>query len=99
MQRNYADISSERIRGKIVVSESFASPGKVMEFESKGAVGFVAVNPGGRSPWGSCTSIWGSPGVVEMDGRPCISVAAVNNADGQKLVARRLASQSSSRPK
>lgn len=94
MHRSYADIPSERIRGRIIVSEGFVSPGKVMEFERKGAAGFIAVNPGARSHWGSCTSIWGSPGIAEMDEKPRIPVASVNLADGQALVARAAANES-----
>lgn len=93
MHRNYADISAGHIHGKIVVSEGFASPGKVMEFERKGAAGFVAVNPGARSHWGSCTSIWGSPGVFEMPDRPGIPVGAVNSVDGLPLIARAAAGE------
>src|SRR5262245_35960729 len=37
--------AAERLRGKIVVSEGFAFPGKMLEFEKKGATGAIAVNP------------------------------------------------------
>ncbi|MGH6912825.1 MAG: M28 family peptidase, partial [Geminicoccales bacterium] len=53
--------SAERIRGKIVISEGFSFPQKVLEFEQKGALGVIAVNPGARAHWGICTSIWGTP--------------------------------------
>src|SRR5262245_41161775 len=50
--------ASERIRGKIVISEGFAFPAKILEFEQKGAIGVIAVNPGADVHWGICTSIW-----------------------------------------
>ena len=58
--------SAERIRGKIVVSEGFAFPGKVREFEQKGAIGMIAVNPGVDIHWGICTSIWGTPDLDDL---------------------------------
>jgi hypothetical protein len=83
-----AEASSEaRIRGRIVVSEGFAFPGKVLEFERKGAVGVIAVNPGADSHWGICTSIWGTPDLDDLPRKPNIPVAAVSNPDGQKLIA------------
>ena len=78
--------SAERIRGKIVVSEGFAFPGKVREFEQKGAIGMIAVNPGVDIHWGICTSIWGTPDLDDLPRKPGIPVAAVNNADGKALI-------------
>ena len=34
--------NAERLKGKIVVSEGFALPGKLQEFERKGAIGLIA---------------------------------------------------------
>ena len=85
-----ADLSSaERIRGKIVISEGFAFPGKMREFEEKGAIGIIAVNPGVDSHWGICTSIWGTPDLDDLPRKPKIPVAAVNNPDGKQLIFRR----------
>jgi hypothetical protein len=84
-----ADASSpERIRGRIVISEGFAFPGKMLEFERKGAVGVIAVNPGADAHWGICTSIWGTPDLDDLPRKPGIPVAAVSNPDGQALIAR-----------
>lgn len=84
--RNYESISSEKVKGKIVVSNGFVSPGKVMEFEEKGASGFIAINPGERSHWGSCTSIWGSPSLNSQGRRPRIPVVSVNKEVGDRLL-------------
>ena len=54
-------VSAERLKGKIVISEGFAFPQKMLEFEQLGAVGVIAVNPGTDIHWGTCTSIWGTP--------------------------------------
>ncbi len=77
----------ERIAGKIVISEGFSFPGKVLEFERNGAVGVIAVNPGADAHWGICTSIWGTPDLDDLPRKPTIPVAAVNNPDGQELIA------------
>lgn len=82
-----AEASSEdNIRGKIVISEGFSFPGKILEFEQKGALGVIAINPGADSHWGICTSIWGTPDLDDLPRKPTIPVAAVNNPDGQKLL-------------
>ena len=45
----------ERIGGKIVISEGFGFPGKMLEFEQNGAIGAIAVNPGADIHWGIAT--------------------------------------------
>jgi N-acetylated-alpha-linked acidic dipeptidase len=77
----------ERLQGKIVVSEGFAFPGKMLEFEQKGATAAIAVNPGADIHWGICTSIWGTPDLDDLPRKPGIPVVAVNNPDGRKLIA------------
>jgi N-acetylated-alpha-linked acidic dipeptidase len=79
--------SAERLRGKIVISEGFSFPHKILEFEQKGAVGVIAVNPGANAHWGICTSIWGTPDLDDLPRKPRIPVCAVNNPDGKKLIA------------
>jgi len=78
--------SVENIQGKIVISEGFSFPGKIFEFEEKGALGVIAINPGADSHWGICTSIWGTPDLDDLPRKPTIPVAAVNNPDGLKLL-------------
>ncbi|KKC38311.1 peptidase M28 [Devosia epidermidihirudinis] len=79
--------AAERIRGKIVLTDGFASPNKVLEFQEKGAIGVIAVNPGIDRHWGICSSIWGTPDLDDLPRKPTIPVAVVNNVDGQKLIA------------
>jgi hypothetical protein len=76
----------ERLKGKIVVSEGFGFPAKILEFEQKGAIGAIAVNPGMDAHWGICTSIWGTPDLDDLPRKPTIPVAAVNNVDGRELI-------------
>ena len=78
--------TKENISGNIVISEGFSFPGKIHEFEQKGALGVIAINPGADSHWGICTSIWGTPTFDDLPRKPMIPVAAVNNRDGQKLL-------------
>ncbi len=77
----------DRLRGKIVISEGFAFPQKIHEFEQAGAIGVIAVNPGVDIHWGICTSIWGTPDLDDLPRKPGIPVVAVNNPDGKALIA------------
>ncbi len=84
----------ERIQGKIVVSEGYATPQKMREFEQGGAVGVIAINPGRDVHWGICSTIWGAPELDDMPRKPQLPVVAVNHEDGQRLIALAEASQS-----
>lgn len=75
------------VAGKIVVSEGFGMPGKVSYFEQRGALGMIAVNPGKNAHWGICTTVWGTPDLRDLPRKPKIAVVAVNNVDGQALIA------------
>jgi hypothetical protein len=85
--RDEAAAAESRIRGKIVLTDGFASPNKVLEFQEKGAIGVIGINPGIDRHWGVCSSIWGSPDLDGLPRKPTIPVAVVNNPDGQKLIA------------
>ncbi|MBO6539537.1 MAG: M28 family peptidase [Rhizobiaceae bacterium] len=74
------------VRGKIVMSEGFASPGLVAQFEELGAIGVVGINPGVDIHWGICTSIWGTPDLDDLPRKPKIPAVAVNKPDGQSLI-------------
>ena len=85
--KNAKAVAPEQLRGRIVVSEGFAFPHKIREFEALGAIGVIAVNPGADIHWGICTSIWGTPDLDDLPRKPTIPVAAVNNPDGRELIA------------
>jgi N-acetylated-alpha-linked acidic dipeptidase len=75
------------VRGNIVVMQGFGNPALTSLIEEWGGVGLIAVNPGIDIHWGTCTTIWGSPDLQDMGRKPKIPVIAVNNPDGQKLMA------------
>ncbi len=74
------------VAGKIVVTESFANPANTSLFESWGARGVIAVNPGEDIHWGTCTTVWGTPDLDDLPRKPKIPAVAVNNPDGQALI-------------
>ena len=80
-----ADLGGD-VKGKIVVTEGLPMPGKVADFESRGAAGVVCIAPGERIHEGICTSIWGSPDLTSHSRKPNIPVVSVNNPDGKALV-------------
>lgn len=74
------------ISGKIVISEGFASPGMIAQFEELGAIGVIGINPGVDIHWGICTTIWGVPDLDDLPRKPNVVSVAVNNPDGQALI-------------
>jgi N-acetylated-alpha-linked acidic dipeptidase len=77
----------ERVRGRIVVSEGYANPANVHRFEAWGALGVIAVNPGEYVHWGTCTTVWGNPGLDDLHRVPRIPAVNVNRPDGEALIA------------
>ena len=84
--RNQTVVDMSALKGRIAVSEGFAFPQKIREFELAGAVGVIAVNPGVDVHWGICTSIWGTPDLDDLPRKPGIPVVAVNNPDGRAII-------------
>ncbi len=81
------DIGGVDVAGKIVLTEGMASPGKVKDVMEAGALAGIFINPGEAIHEGICTTIWGTPDLDSMVRQPTIPVAAVNNPDGQELIA------------
>ncbi len=77
---------TKAVTGKIVISEGFASPSIVSLMADSGAIGVIAINPGVDVHWGICTTIWGVPGLDDLDRKPSIPAVAVNKPDGQALI-------------
>lgn len=75
------------VAGKIAVIEGFALPNFVAGLEAAGAAGVIAVNPGDMIHWGTVSTIWGTPEPADLARLPKIPSAAVNQPDGQKLIA------------
>jgi N-acetylated-alpha-linked acidic dipeptidase len=80
------DIGAD-VAGKIVLTEGMASPGMVKDVMAAGALAGIFINPGQAIHEGICTTIWGTPDLDSMGRQPSIPVAAVNNPDGQELIA------------
>ena len=76
-----------KVAGRIVVMSGFGNPALTSLIEEWGGVGLIAVNPGIDIHWGTCTTIWGSPDLADLPRKPKIPVLAVNNPDGQRLMA------------
>ena len=74
------------VSGKIVISEGFASPGMIAQFEELGAIGVIGINPGVDIHWGICTTVWGTPDLDDLPRKPNVVSVAVNNPDGQELI-------------
>jgi len=85
-----ASVGRLDLEGKIVLTEGFASPANVSALQKQGAVAVIATNPGEAIHWGTCTPVWGVPGLDELNQRPAIPAVNVNRADGEAL--RELAS-------
>ncbi|MDB0003585.1 M28 family peptidase [Alphaproteobacteria bacterium] len=76
----------DKVQGKIIITEGFSFPGKILDLEKAGAAGVIAVNPGVDIHWGICTSIWGTPEYDNLEIKPNIPVVAVNLESGNKLI-------------
>ena len=75
------------VGGNIVVVQGFGNPALTSLVEEWGGIGLIAVNPGADIHWGTCTTVWGSPGLDDLARKPGIPVVAVNNPDGRRLMA------------
>ncbi len=75
------------VADSIVVMPGFGNPALTSLIEEWGGIGLIAVNPGADIHWGTCTTIWGSPDLADLPRKPGIPVVAVNNPDGQRLMA------------
>jgi hypothetical protein len=74
------------VKGKIVMTEGFASPGKLNDVMAAGAAAGIFINPGQAIHEGICTTIWGTPDLDNQKDQPSIPVLAINNPDGQELI-------------
>ena len=86
LDRNPSGTTADVV-GKIAVIEGFALPNFVAGLEAAGAAGVIAVNPGELIHWGTVSTIWGTPEPADLIRLPRIPSAAVNQPDGQKLIA------------
>lgn len=78
---------TERLKGRILVTEGFGNPALTQIVEEWGGTGLIAINPGVDIHWGTCTTVWGSPDLDDLPRKPRIPVVAVNKATGEALKA------------
>ena len=75
------------VEGKIVVVDGFGGPPPAWQFQNKGAIGAIFINPGVDIHWGICTTIWGTPDLDNYHRQPTIPVVSINRPDGDALLA------------
>jgi N-acetylated-alpha-linked acidic dipeptidase len=82
-----AELPSDPVAGKIVITEGYSMPGTVHAFERRGAVAQIFIHPGADIHEGICTPIWGAPTPESLTRKPRTPVVCVNAADGARLAA------------
>ena len=75
------------LTGRIALYRGMIAAERILHFAALGAVGAIAVNPGPDMHWGSGSGIWGTPDLDDLPGRTPIPACAVNNPDGEALIA------------
>src|SRR5262245_4728239 len=80
------DFSGIDAKGKIVIADGMAAPGRVLDVMAAGALAGIFVNPGERIHESICTTIWGTPDLDSASRQPAVPVLGVNHRDGQTLV-------------
>jgi N-acetylated-alpha-linked acidic dipeptidase len=82
-----AELASDPVAGKIVLTEGYSMPGTVHAFERRGAVAQIFIHPGADIHEGICTPIWGAPTAESLARKPHTPVVCVNATDGARLAA------------
>jgi hypothetical protein len=77
----------EEVRGRIVLTEGFPSPQKVLTIQQRGAAGIVFIHPGEAIHEMICTTIWGAPDLDGLPRKPSVPVVSVSRLDGDALAA------------
>jgi len=79
--------AAEDVRGRIVLTEGFPSPQKVLTIQQRGAAGIIFIHPGEAIHEMICTTIWGAPDLDALPRKPAVAVVSVNRPDGEGLMA------------
>src|SRR3989441_11109040 len=75
------------VSGRIVRTEGFPSPQKVLALQQRGAGAIIFTHPGQAIHEMICTTIWGAPDLDSLPRKPTVAVVSVNRPDGEALVA------------
>jgi hypothetical protein len=78
--------SAADVQGRIVLTEGFPSPQKVLTIQQRGASGIVFIHPGKEIHEMICTTIWGAPDLDSLPRKPSVPVVSVNRPDGDRLI-------------
>ena len=77
---------TQDVKGKIVLTEGIFAPQKAWEFESRGAIGQIYINPGTLIHDGNFSTVWGTPTLESMNRIPKNPIVCVTRPDGEKLI-------------
>jgi hypothetical protein len=80
-------VSTQDLRGKIVMTEGLGIAARGIDLAGSGAVGAVFINPGQRIHEGITTTSWGSPDLKQLGRTPPVPVFGINKPDGEELKA------------
>lgn len=75
------------VRGKVILTEGYPNPQKVLDFMQQGALGMICISPGEYIHEGIITSIWGAPDLDSTGRQPRLVVIAISKPDGEALIA------------
>src|SRR2546428_2637250 len=75
------------VSGRIVLTEGFPSPQKVLALQQRGAAAIIFTHPGQAIHEMICTTIWGAPDLDSLPRKPSVAVVSVNRPGGEALVA------------
>lgn len=75
------------LAGRIVLTEGFPSPQKVLGLQQHGATAIIFIHPGQAIHEMICTTVWGAPDLDSLPRKPHVAVVSVNRPDGDALIA------------
>ncbi len=77
---------TQDVKGKIVLTEGIFAPQKAWEFESRGAIGQIYINPGTLIHEANFSTVWGTPTLESMNRIPKNPIVSITRPDGEKLI-------------
>ena len=80
------DFSGVDVRGKVVLLDGMAAPGRVLDCMAAGALAGVFINPGAYIHESICTTIWGTPDLDSIGRQPTIPVVSIDREAGDALI-------------
>jgi hypothetical protein len=86
MEMDESAFKSTDLQGKIVLSEGLVRPWKARVSQEKGAVALINVNSTEQLHNLIVTTVWGTPGIDEMERIPSIPVVSMRQKEGKTLI-------------